>query len=70
MIEEGGKSYRVAVWYLQEVRLIIRDSHHTCKVANKCMNVRKWVEVVERNKAGLLPFPAVPRITSDDERKP
>ena len=29
------------------------DSHLTCKVANKCLNVRKWVEVVEWNKMVL-----------------
>ena len=26
------------------------DSHLTCKVANKCLNVRERVEVVEWNK--------------------
>ena len=32
------------------MRLKICDSHLTCKVANKCLNVRERVEVVERNK--------------------
>ena len=29
------------------LRLKIRDSHLTCKVANKCLNVRERVEMVE-----------------------
>ena len=32
------------------MRLKICDSHLTCKVANKCLNVREGVEVVEWNK--------------------
>ena len=32
------------------MRLKICDSHLTCKVANKCLNVRERVEVVEWNK--------------------
>ena len=32
------------------MRLKIRHSHLTCKVADKCFNVRKRVEVVERKK--------------------
>ena len=32
------------------LRLKICDSHLTCKVANKCLNVRERVEVVEWNK--------------------
>ena len=32
------------------VRLKICDGHLTCKVANKCVNVCEWVEVVEWNK--------------------
>ena len=35
---------------IQALRLKICDSHLTCKVANKCLNVREWVEVVEWNK--------------------
>ena len=35
---------------LQALRLKIRDSHLTCKVANKGLNVREWVELVEWNK--------------------
>ena len=27
-------------------------SHFRCKVTNKCLNVREWVEVVEKNKDG------------------
>ena len=32
------------------MRLKICDSNLTCKVANKCLNVRERVEVVEWNK--------------------
>ena len=39
------------------MRLKIRDSHLTCKVANKCLDVRERVEVVEWNKRWSLPFP-------------
>ena len=35
---------------MQALPLKICDSHLTCKVANKCLNVRERVEVVERNK--------------------
>ena len=47
---QGGKSHRVAVWQIQALRLKISDSHLTCKVANKCLNVCERVEVVEWNK--------------------
>ena len=47
VIQYGGKSHRIAVWQTRALRLKIRDSHLTCKVANKCLNVRKRVEVVE-----------------------
>ena len=42
------------------MRLKIRDSHLTCKVANKCLNVREPVEVVEWNKwwSPFLPLPS------------
>ena len=39
------------------MRLKICDSHLTCKVANKCLNVRERVEVVEWNKKWSPPFP-------------
>ena len=39
------------------MRLKICDSHLTCKVANKCLDVRERVEVVEWNKRWSLPFP-------------
>ena len=32
----------------------------TCKVANKWLNVREWVEVVEWNKRWSPPFPCCP----------
>ena len=42
----------------------MRDSHLTCKVANKCLNVCEWVEIVEWNKRWSCPFPAVLWIVS------
>ena len=36
------------------------DSHLICKVANKCLNVRKRVKVVEWNKRWSTPFPSCP----------
>ena len=38
----------------------IRNSHLTCKVANKCLNVRERVEVVEWNRRWSPPFPCCP----------
>ena len=59
VIPQGGKSHRVAVWQIQAVRLKICDSHLTCKVANKCLNVRERAEVVEWNKRWSRPSAAV-----------
>ena len=42
------------------MRLKICDSHLTCKVVNKCLNVREWVEVVDWNKRWPPPFPCCP----------
>ena len=36
----------------------------TCKVANKSLNVRERVKVIERNKDGPFPSPAVLWIVS------
>ena len=36
------------------------DSHFTCEVANKCLNVHERVEVVEWNKRWSPPFPCCP----------
>ena len=44
------------------MRLKICDSHLTCKVANKCLNVHEQVEVVELNKRWSPPFPCCPVI--------
>ena len=52
-LQEGGKSHRVAVWYLREMQLKICDSL-TGKVAKRYLNVCKRVEVVEKNKWSLL----------------
>ena len=43
-----------------EVRLKICDSHLTCKIAHKCLNVRERVEVVEWNRKKSPPFPYCP----------
>ena len=52
------------------MRLIIRDSHLTCKVANKCVDIREHMEVVERNEDVPLFYPALIKIVSVCERKP
>ena len=44
---------------MQAVGLKICDNHLTCKVADICVNVREWVEVVEWNKDGPFPSPTV-----------
>ena len=54
--QSNGKSIK----WLQAVRLKIRDSHPTCKVAKKCLNVRELVELVDENKDGFLPSTALP----------
>ena len=41
------------------VRLKICDSHLSCKVADKCLNVREQAEVVEWNKRWSPPFPCM-----------
>ena len=38
------------MWKTQALRLKIRDSHLTCEVANKCLNVREPMEVVQWNE--------------------
>ena len=43
------------------MRLKICDSHLTCKVANKCLNVRERVEVVEWNKM----IPSLPLLSCE-----
>ena len=42
------------------MRLKLCDSHLICKVANKCLNVRERVQVVEWNKKWSPPFPCCP----------
>ena len=59
VIQYGAKSRRVAVWQLQTMRVKIRDSHLTCKIANKYLNVREGMEVVESNK-NVPPFYCCP----------
>ena len=40
--------------------LEICDIHLSCKVANKCLNICEWVEVVEWNKRWSPSFPCCP----------
>ena len=47
VLRKGGKSHRLVVWEIQAVLLKICNSHLTCEVANKCLNVSERVEVVE-----------------------
>ena len=42
------------------MRLKMCDSHLTCKVSNKCLNVRKRMEVVKWNKKRSPNFPCCP----------
>ena len=44
------------------MRLKVCDSHLTCKVENKCLNVRQRVEVVDWNRIWSPPFPGWPVI--------
>ena len=46
---------------IQVVRLKICDSHLTCKVPNKCLNVRERVEVLERNTN----IPSLPELSCE-----
>ena len=52
------------------MQLEIYDIHLTCKVENKCLNVRERVEVIEWDKDGPLPSPIALRVVSVRERKP
>ena len=62
VILQGGKSHRVLVWLLQAMRLKIHDSHLTCRVECKFLNVSEPVEEVERNKKM---FPSLPLLPSE-----
>ena len=62
VILQGGKSHRVVVWLLQVMLLKIRDSHLTCRVECKFLNVSEPVEEVERNKKM---FPSLPLLPSE-----
>ena len=52
------------------MQLEIYDIHLTCKVENKCLNVRERVEVIEWDKDGPLPSPIALWVVSVRERKP
>ena len=47
---EVVESYRVTAWYLHAVRLKIRGSYFSLKLANECLNIRERRKVVDRNK--------------------
>ena len=47
---------------MQALQLKISDSHLTCKVVNKCLNVRERVEVVEWKKKKV---PSLPLLTCE-----
>ena len=55
-IPKGCKPHREAVWCLHAMRLKIRSSHLTCKVANKCLNFLDGKEVEQRHKNAPLSF--------------
>ena len=44
---------------MQAVRLKIWDSHLTCQVENKCLNVRERIEVVQWIKRWFPSFPSI-----------
>ena len=48
------------IFTIQAVWLKIYDIHITCKVSNKCLDVRERVGVVEWNKIWSPPFPCCP----------
>ena len=60
VISQDSKSHRVAVWYLQAMRIKTRGSHLTC---NKGLNVCERVEGVERKKM-VHSFPLLSRESS------
>ena len=60
VIQEGGKISTSSSLVNTSVAIKICDSHLTCKVANKCLNVRERVEVEEWNKKWSPPFPCCP----------
>lgn len=37
----------------------VRSNHFRCKLPNKYLNVREWIEAVEEKKDGAYPFTAV-----------
>ena len=53
VIAQGGKSHPV------RLRLKLLGSPLTYKFANKRLKVGKWVGVLQRDKNGALPSPAI-----------
>ena len=48
--------------------LKLQRSHLTCQVANKHLNNTEKLKVVDRNKDGLLPTPAVQQISVSEKK--
>ena len=65
-IPKGYKSHREAVWCLHAMRLKIRSSHLTCKVANKCLNFLDGMEVEQRDKNAPL-FPCCSVVSAKEK---
>ena len=51
------------------VSLIVEGINRKHKTINKCLNILEWMEIVDGNKDGSLPFSAVLLITSVSERR-
>ena len=49
--------------------LIVEGIHRKHKTINKCLNILKRMETVDRNKDGSLPFSAVLLITNISEKR-
>ena len=48
--------------------LIVEGIYLKCKTINKCLNILKQMEIVDRNENGSLPLSAVLLITSVSEK--
>ena len=63
--------YQVRVWCLHVLRLKIEGSHlRKCKTTYECLNFSKRMEILERNKYGLLPSTTVLIVISVSNKKP
>ena len=69
MFSEVDISHGLASLKITWAAIQKRVSHIRCKIANKCLNVSKRVEIEARNKIVLLSF-LFSRFVSACERKP